>query len=701
MGNCPAYTNPDTTNYCDDRYAGNYVYSPATDDYQVIDNATTEATTFVVPGSCAASLPTALGVRDVMASEMEGGSDEWLASYSFNVGPCGFIGSDLRDYLAPGCCNGGCAVVGSRIQVHRKAYRGNPTNCCFNDVNYTDGPIDPSGTTRPAGCWAGPSSDARTFLPDYERNYTCAPPVRDITAGDCPGRITNYCLGTDLDPSDPEIFKRWFEGQQPCSYYANRIMYPDWAFFQKGQSIQKLSEPPTTTGFATVRQLMGNLLDRYETQGYQLGAIPGTSQYTKYQDQFRTICQQFPGLCADTLAKNCASYTAHQLSLQPGLVDWCGCHLAASEYQQYVSQYQINRECTPLCGRPDAIPYPTEDGLGAKMCQQDVCVIDDIAITLVNTTVGGSLSFGQLCGGCSGSCRCIFSDIDITAVNAKINGNLKFVQNCAGAVPQCTVTQSDGTAKLVPCGTNTAGVTQLELIQDGYVAAAAAKRNYTTVIIIILAILAIILICVFIYLLFKPKYTGVAIKLPSYDLVTPPSATSVSTLTPATTLTPLGGGNNQFSAPTLSASSSMTPATGPVLAPTATQIMAPRIEVGMTNTPVAPVVMSRSVSGVAVKSNPLSPPVVPSLPTSTVSLPSLSPVSRPPSLTLINSVSQMPSMPQISSVGTMSLSSLPRMPAAPLPAPVSQVSSIPQVPTEPQLPSISQAQLQKILKAGV
>lgn len=510
----------DFTNRCDNFPVSSSDPTIVTQDYTVNPSLNYPSrNAYPIPNTCAGAIPTAQGVRKNIVGNMEGATDEWIDIPYLDVyiQNCDFIGSDGVKYEPRCCTDSGCSILGTQIIAQRIAYKGDQLNCCVLDKDYTN---------DAGSCWARPTPDGRSFNPDPLRSGTCSPQFRNINGGWCTSEdpntksVFNYCMGTDLQSDDRELLYRWFEGPKTCSYYANRRLYPNYPLFQKGQDIQELSSNINSVGFQQTRTMVDNLLSRYEKMGFQLGAVPGNNKYSKYQDNFRSICSAYPGLCEQVLTRNCAAFTLEQLALQPGLIDWCGCYLSDDAYQKYVSQFQVNRECTPLCNRISSIKYPTENGLASRPCNQDLCIIDDIALTLVNTTVEGSITFGQVCGNCTGGCRCIFEDSDINIVNSKVGGNINFSQNCSGGVPQCRIVQEDGTSRLVPC--DSAGTVD-PLAQYNYLNEAqkiTAQKEQTTSIwtIILLVIIGILIFALIVWLITRARNDSKRSIVPRLDI---------------------------------------------------------------------------------------------------------------------------------------------------------------------------------------
>jgi len=164
------------------------------------------------------------------------------------------------------------------------------------------------------------------------------------------------------------------------------------------------------------------------------------------------------------LTNYCSQYSADDLVSNPNLVRWCGCYLPDSEYVKYVNQYQINKECTPLCNRRGNIPLTNPTGTSNITCTTDTCLIDNISISLLNTTVTNGINFSQLCGGCgtntsNAACTCIMENNTISAVNSKIGGGINISQSCGSSVCYEDNPNTAGPAQLqIDCNASTGTV---------------------------------------------------------------------------------------------------------------------------------------------------------------------------------------------------------------------------------------------------
>lgn len=167
-------------------------------------------------------------------------------------------------------------------------------------------------------------------------------------------------------------------------------------------------------------------------------------------------CANYPGLCDIYLQKACKNVTKDDLLNDPNLSKLCGCFLPDD---QYMLPGIIPVECNGACAINS---HPEINGVtrgqfnsstGVRnplLCNQTTCAIDDVAISMINSQVSGSVDFSQLCGNCpNGSCTCVFNDITIDSANSVVSGDIDFLQTCKG----CSQSTGGGTnTDVIGCG---------------------------------------------------------------------------------------------------------------------------------------------------------------------------------------------------------------------------------------------------------
>jgi hypothetical protein len=349
-------------------------------------------------------------------------------------------------------------------------------------------------------------------MPNHQ--HTCSPNNRDITTTSCQDNILQYCTGADLAPTDASWLNRWnnsvvvngFTIQQPCLYAINRNLFnsPSTPLFCNNFDIPNL--PIGAAGFGYVQNLLSQAYNKYKSQGFILGTTPGSVGFNEFQNVIFGICKKTPGACVSILKNAASGLTTDRLTINPTAAEFFGCYLADDQYATYVNNYQIAKECTPVCNRSNVIPLVAPDGITILPCANTVCLIDNVAINLAQSTLNG-ITFSQICSGCGSktvngvsSCSCIIENNTIDVVNSKIGGNLSIQQNCQGAVTQCVNTQN-GIKTQTPCSNTTnpnqQAVTNAQQAQQ--------TANTQGNLILIFTVIIVLVVVIIIYLIFRSK----------------------------------------------------------------------------------------------------------------------------------------------------------------------------------------------------
>ena len=198
---------------------------------------------------------------------------------------------------------------------------------------------------------------------------------------------------------------------------------------------------------------MGNFINWYQTQfPYYKDtpdplfsqALPGTAGLPD------GVCTgPMLGACDQVLGRICAPYDRTDLLADPELQELCGCHMGPSAPGRPTYPYpQAKFSCDPICLNAGTIPNGA-----APTCTQSVCVMDNIAVNIINSSTG-NVSFDQVCSGCGGSgdenCVCYISDVAVNVINSH-TGSLNLSQNCGSCY---TFPKGDPTnVTKVDCGT--------------------------------------------------------------------------------------------------------------------------------------------------------------------------------------------------------------------------------------------------------
>jgi Family of unknown function (DUF5857) len=128
----------------------------------------------------------------------------------------------------------------------------------------------------------------------------------------------------------------------------------------------------------------------------------------------------------------------------------CSCHLDDDQFKPpYITVGSIPQVCTPLCNAsiPAPIPFGFDNVRGYATCDQNVCVMDNIAIDLTNS-IGSNVNLSQVCGNCSdGQCSCYLDSIQLKGA-ASAFSKIDYTQKCGQCLVRDPITE---TFKQVPC----------------------------------------------------------------------------------------------------------------------------------------------------------------------------------------------------------------------------------------------------------
>lgn len=317
---------------------------------------------------------------------------------------------------------------GKYTECERTSFVADPLTCCFLDHDCFTRPED----SIPDSCFE-----------TKNRLKTCSPEYRNMSSTQCLDLIKPYCMGSELLPGQANWWDMWVSESgvelkpdienydfgpsrfnpddlkfnpddesryvvQPCMRALARAMTRDDQFCT-WESIQELDIRRGNydqEGLRWSQEVVTAIFDRYINQfGSFIGGINTKGQQNrKMENVFFEICTKFPVLCQDSMYRICENINATDLSDTSRADIWCGCYMPDNEYQKYVDNYQIGKECTPFCNNPATIPLVDEDGY-EKICRHDICIIDDLRLNFVRTKNqgdGNKVTFTQLCGGCGG-----------------------------------------------------------------------------------------------------------------------------------------------------------------------------------------------------------------------------------------------------------------------------------------------------------
>ena len=329
----------------------------------------------------------------------------------FDENKCEYF-KDRRGIITP--------YAGNNIRCHRVKYTGEAIPCCFQNFDCfpTDYKLAYDSPDFSRTC---PSNGEDPNIPYY----------RKINSRDCIEPIFQYCTGTQPG-DDPRIRDTIIASRSnKCeNYYRTRLFTSDvipCPYITGKPEFDKIY-PLSETGVRDISAIFKENLDYYSSKGK---GIRDQVEGNEFLDFTYTFCKNYPAVCQDYLKSECSSISPYQLRLNPNLTKWCGCYLNDSYYDYYRNNFKLEPSCSPYCRIDSTIKKLTSNPSVQDICKQNICLIDDVNIDLVNSSVGGPINFSQICSDCGeGVCQCVISNNTINAVNSKIGGSIDFTQSC-------------------------------------------------------------------------------------------------------------------------------------------------------------------------------------------------------------------------------------------------------------------------------
>jgi hypothetical protein len=393
------------------------------------------------------------------------------------------------------------------------------------------------------------------------------------------GNITNNCPTTEWavgQPNAPDTYlpspdTYIFNGAPPCQQILWRTLYGNQPTFQNnyyapfgiesncpdGSNIcDNTSVPPqqaacaalpfqgtpTPVGLQNAKFLLTNAVKKYYANGGNLLAT-NTQINPAFQDFVFNICSAYPSLCSEFIQDTvCSGIDKTNIAQDLETMQWCGCNMNTEVYAEYADNFGISRQCTPYCNIPKVIPYVNPDTNNALYCDQSICMIDNVTLTLAKTRFlsegvnGGNINFTQICNSCSSSntngtgsntvtnsnstntntnyqennngfatinCQCILNNFTLTTIGATIEGGVNISQACNGNA-KCYSNGSnlDGSALEVNC--NGSSTSQNDVIAKAK-AELLKKANTTSNYWVILVFVIFVGLIIIAWLLIAPR----------------------------------------------------------------------------------------------------------------------------------------------------------------------------------------------------
>lgn len=301
---------------------------------------------------------------------------------------------------------------------------------------------------------------------------------------------------------------------------------------------------PTPTGVEWAQTTLTAVYNKLKANGVNLTSTIASGEDQPFTQWLYSVCKKYPILCESFLKQECGSIDPKEFQVNKNAWDWCGCYMSDSQYQKYTDSFGVTKECTPYCNVPNVIPLTNGDTTQPLFCQQSVCIIDDVAITLVKThfqNTNNNINFSQVCSACgsgyasgtnnqsnftnnttnsnlnnvsTSNCQCILNNFTLTSLNSTITGDgINISQACNGN-SKCynSVTNSDGTqtSNEIDCANNSTSINQTILNQK---AAQEKKAQNTSIYWGILLAVIVVGIIIILWILLAGR------KLPENDYI--------------------------------------------------------------------------------------------------------------------------------------------------------------------------------------
>lgn len=242
------------------------------------------------------------------------------------------------------------------------------------------------------------------------------------------------CSGKTTGAGDA-LFDYWCEHDCPTTY-------SKFLFLPEGS----VNNPPTYNQ-ASQAQLQDDIVTLFNTY-FQTNTITdniNSPAYNSFQNDLLSLCLDtaLPGICDKQLTQYCAQFSREQVSNSPILTDFCGCYTPPDPNYLQLSGTGV---CDPLCHRTLTVQKAFLENGAFDTCSANVCVIDDVAITIAESTLGEGVNFTSICPACGGknsnACFCIISGINLTSTLSSIG--VYNVNEFCGTGSTCLIEDSNG-----------------------------------------------------------------------------------------------------------------------------------------------------------------------------------------------------------------------------------------------------------------
>lgn len=311
---------------------------------------------------------------------------------------------------------------------------------------------------------------------------------------------------------------------------------------------------PNAAGIENARYMLNRVVSKYTADGGSVVAPFSLARDEPFIQWLYTVCAEYPYLCysglntggafLDNICTPANGVTAEAMLTNPNMAKWCGCNMPDSQYQTYLNGLGgtlISKQCTPYCNTSDVIPSFDTETLQINTCNQSLCVIDDVTITLARSRVTGPITLNNICTSCSPtgsngansntttnsssgtggstisnntqgnisgnvsySCQCIMNNINITSIGATIEGGINIGTACNGNAKCYQAQTIDGKTQSLEVDCHSEKPSANKVIEEQEARLMKTAQNVSNGWIIFIFILVVALIII-IWLFIKPN----------------------------------------------------------------------------------------------------------------------------------------------------------------------------------------------------
>jgi hypothetical protein len=307
------------------------------------------------------------------------------------------------------CISGAGGITGKNVTCSHARFFGDRRTCCRQD--YTSNGVN-------SNCFTN------------NGKATCDPEYRGPINTGCRLFYEDYCVSGNPPGSNPDAegtySSKWLGTNSECTVALSKN-------YNEGGS-----------GLDYSQKLFSELLNKYlETNSF----VPNGPKYSPFQDRILELARLYPLASAPALQSYCTGFSRSDLENNLPLTNLCGCYLNSDQYTTVENQLGVPIQCDSVCSLATNIPRVENNEV--LRCNQTLCIIDDVSVNLVNSSLE-TLSFQQLCGNCrNAQCSCSIVNLNINAENSKI-GNINLEQECSSS--NCyKVNPNTGSLVVVDC----------------------------------------------------------------------------------------------------------------------------------------------------------------------------------------------------------------------------------------------------------